>query len=201
MEKFVEIPTNSKSIFMRKAVYGVGLNDSNYQVQPIIESKQIRCPYYEVWRGMLQRCYDPKYQKKQPTYVGCTVCDSWLVFSSFKSWMEQQNWVGNQLDKDLLILGNKHYSPDTCMFVPSEVNSLLTDRRAKRGKYLLGVCFDSKNNKYVAQCSKKGKRIKIGRFLSELEAHQAYIVCKKQVIYEIANEQIKEALIKIASEY
>lgn len=40
-----------------------------------------------------------------------------------------ENWKphmeGWHLDKDILLKGNKVYSPETCAFVPAKINSLL----------------------------------------------------------------------------
>ena len=49
-----------------------------------------------------------------------------------------------QLDKDLLVKGNKVYNESTCVFLPKEINSVLTKSTASRGDYLIGVCW-SKN--------------------------------------------------------
>ena len=77
-----------------KLVSGVGINDADYEVQKytVVSGKRKRiwiCPYYITWTHMLQRCYSEKSQLKHPTYKGCTVCDEWLIFSNFKTWMEQ----------------------------------------------------------------------------------------------------------------
>lgn len=42
------------------------------------------------------------------------------------------------LDKDILVAGNKIYSPETCLFVPNRINSLLI-RGVKTGPLPLGV--------------------------------------------------------------
>lgn len=60
--------------------------------------------------------------KNKPTYEGCTVCDEWLYFSNFKKWFDENYIEGFQLDKDIIIRGNKVYSPQTCCFVPKEIN-------------------------------------------------------------------------------
>ena len=118
----------------RKLVCGVGNNDSDYVVtkfETIVVNGKLKqkliwvCPYYRVWKGMLERCYSIKYQESQPTYIGCSVTDEWLTFSAFKNWMEKQNFEGMQLDKDLLIEGNKVYSPETCVFVSGMVNNFI----------------------------------------------------------------------------
>lgn len=202
---FIEIPVNNHAKQMRKPIFGVGITDVEYQVQPLIDGKRQRCPYYRVWFDMLKRCYSSKYQEKQPTYTGCTVCTEWLLFSNFRKWMELQDWEGKQLDKDLLIQGNKLYAPETCIFVTHAINSLLTNCVVLKGKYVKGVSYDRVRNKYNAQCCINGKKKNLGYYLSELEAEEVYKACKKQVIVNIAYSQkdlkIQEALLKIASQY
>lgn len=138
----------------KKLVYGVGVNDADYAVQkfePIgyVGGKQKYklvwiCPYYRVWKHMLERGYSEKFQEKHPTYKGCSVSEEWLTFSNFKAWMKTQHWEGLQLDKDLLIEGNKVYSADTCVFVTPMVNSFVNDQGVKRGEWLIGVNWHKK---------------------------------------------------------
>lgn len=122
--KFIEIPANKRSLAMRRPVYGVGINDANYQITPIINGRQVMCPIYQAWSGMLERCYSGKYQAKKPTYIGCAVCNEWLTFSKFRAWMLKQDWQGKQIDKDIRVKGNKIYSAETCMFVTNKENSV-----------------------------------------------------------------------------
>ena len=89
---------------------------------------------YKLWQSLLQRCFDAKYQLRQPTYQDVTVCAEWLSFGNFLEWVNNEvdckgKPVGMALDKDLIIKGNKVYSPDTCSFVPKAVNALMTDRK------------------------------------------------------------------------
>lgn len=58
-----------------KLLYGVGINDSDYNTQSYVDGKQIICKYYSTWRDMLKRCYDPKTQARYLTYIGCAVCE------------------------------------------------------------------------------------------------------------------------------
>jgi len=97
---------------MKRLVHDVGVNDSCY-------GDALRCPFYSTWVSMLKRCYSKIYQEKNRAYIECAVFNEWLVFSVFKSWMEEQNWKENELDKDILFNGNKIYSPETCIFVYS----------------------------------------------------------------------------------
>ena len=141
---------------------------------------------------MLRLCYSPLYLKKNPSYVGCSVCDEWKIFSNFRSWMVQQNSEGRYLDKDILVRGNKLYSPDTCLFVPQEINNLLTVQN-KRGKnkenekFPVGV-YQVKNGKgYCAKISKYGQKVYLGSFSTPLKAYEVYRKAKGNYILEIAN--------------
>lgn len=104
-------------------IYNVGINDV-----PNIKKRNKRA--YDLWVGVLQRCYSESYHKKQPSYIGCTVCERWLTLSNFlKDLPKIENyefWKDNPskrvaLDKDLK--GNKHYSLESCTFVSQSTNS------------------------------------------------------------------------------
>ena len=106
----------------RKIVYGVAHNDYAGRIKE--NGKHIRS--YRSWISMLSRCYGEKELNNRPSYKGCSVCDEWLLFSNFKKWFDDptngyQN--GYCLDKDILIKGNKVYSPNTCCFVPNEIRA------------------------------------------------------------------------------
>jgi len=189
MNTFQEIPASKRSLSNRRLVYGIGINDAIYMISYKVNNTQVTCPYYSTWVGMLERCYCKKYHKKRPTYTDCRVCDSWLLFSNFKSWMNLQDWKGKQLDKDLLVRGNKIYSPETCIFVSSQVNSVLSDCKASRGIYLIGVTWDKSKNNFLAQCCIAGKQKILGRYSSEEEAHKVYIQHKQKVILDLINKQ------------
>ena len=78
---------------------------------------------YSTWLGMLVRCYDPKTQIRQPTYVGCSVAKEWQCFQTFATWFNEHYIDGYHLDKDIKVPGNKVYGPDTCMFVSRDENN------------------------------------------------------------------------------
>ena len=188
MIKFQEIPASKKSLTLRKLVFGIGINDASYVVQPIISGKKMICPYYKRWQAMLRRCYQSKCHEKQPTYIGCTTFTEWLTFSNFKSWMIDQDWEGMQLDKDLLVSGNKMYSPEFCIFIPSSLNKLLIDCAAARGDYPQGVSWHKKNGKFVAHCHANGKIKYLGCFSTPEAASTAYKIFKSSHIKEIAED-------------
>ena len=102
---------------------------------------------YRTWSDMLKRCYDPYYINKHLTYIDAYVCDEWHNFQNFAKWYEENYYECNNermnLDKDILIKGNKIYSPETCIFVTEKINKLFIKSDLTRGKYPLGV-----NEKY-----------------------------------------------------
>jgi hypothetical protein len=54
------------------------------------------------------------------------------------------------LDKDILVVGNRVYSPETCIFVPTRINNLFVTRESLRGDYPLGVKLSKcKKNMYT----------------------------------------------------
>ena len=192
MSSFIEMRASKKSLAFRKFIHGVGINDSSYMVSLIINGKTVHCPFYQVWWGMLGRCYSKKFQEKNPTYIGCTIAPEWLLFSNFKKWMEKQDWKLKEIDKDILIVGNKIYSPSTCIFVSSQVNSLLTNSAASRGQYPQGVSFDKDSSKYRARCSVNGKNKHLGRFNTIKEAEYEYLTFKSNLIKRTASEEEAE---------
>lgn len=148
------------------------------------------------WIGMLERCYSDKYQLKKPTYIDCSVDERWHNFQVFAEWFENNYTQGFELDKDILVKGNKVYSPETCCFVPREVNSLFTKRNSKRGDYPIGVRREG--NRYVARL---GGNIYLGIFDTIEEAFNAYKTAKELYIKEVADkwrsqitEQVYEAM-------
>ncbi len=205
----------------KKLVLGIGINDANYVIKETIELPEIdgirskkvllECPYYIKWYGMLQRCYSSKYQARKPTYKGCIVCDEWLRFSNFKSWMETQDWENKHLDKDLLVYQNKVYSPATCVFVPREINQFLPKSDASRGLYPLGVSYmikqkdrpSERSKPFISMISKNGASKFLGYYETPEQAHRAWQKAKIKQALEYCNEiddiRIKEGLIRVAN--
>ena len=141
---------------------------------------------------MLKRCYSDVYKKKKPTYEGCEVSDNFKSYEYFYEWCHKQigfSMDGFELDKDLLIKGNKFYSENTCVFIPSEINSLLTKCTASRGKHLIGVCWHNASKSFIAMVSKnKGQREHLGYFNTEIEAFKAYKTAKESFVKEQAEK-------------
>lgn len=142
---------------------------------------------YKSWTGMIKRVYNPHTEQMAITYKDCTVVNDWLRFENYLKWFEQQKvqpkW---QLDKDLLVPGNKIYGPDTCIFLPREINTFLTNRYNHRGLWPVGVTYHERLNKWQASCNVHGKSEYLGVFTSPEEAFATYKVRKEQVAKELA---------------
>ena len=181
---------NVKSHFT-PSVYGVGITG----LESTVDENGEKLDSYVCWNEMLKRCYSAKYQEKHPTYKGCYVCADWLYYPNFKKWYDKNYYEINnrtsQLDKDVLIKGNKIYSPDTCVFVPSFINSLFTKSQKTRGELPIGVSYHKTNKKYQAGLSifKDGKKTKkyLGCFNTVNEAFEVYKKAKEDYIKEVAD--------------
>ena len=186
-----------------KLIAGFGVNDADYNVYRYskLDGKlEWACPYYISWKGMVVRCYSEKALNKRPNYRGCSVCDDWVYFSNFKAWMEQQDWEGKQLDKDILIPKNKVYSPETCVFVDQKVNAFITENKKNKGKCPVGVNY-TKNMatlNYRAECWSVVEKVnkKIGCFATPEEAHLAWLAFKLEQAYILAAGQTDERVAK-----
>lgn len=170
-----------------KKVRGIGTNDANYQTQVygVKNGKRVClwvCPYYKTWSALLKRVTTYKTEPK--------VCDEWLNFSNFKAWMETQDWKGKELDKDVLSSTYPIYSPETCCFLPHNLNCLLKDNASYSDTYPLGVCspktltgskaFLMQVEKFVVDGSRKQKIAK--KFNTVQEAHSAWQMEKAKQI-------------------
>ena len=151
---------------------------------------------YSHWSLMFDRCYSQKWHSKHSEYIGCTICEDWHNYQNFAKWFEQNYYqVNNEkmhLDKDILVKGNKIYSPNTCVFVPERINYLFIKKDANRGKYPIGVSFRKDSNKFSTQISKiingNHKIFKLGSFNNPIDAFNKYKFEKEIYIKEVADE-------------
>ena len=140
---------------------------------------------YPIWGGIIRRCYDDKAQEKTPTYIDCSVDERWHNYQNFAKWYEENYVEGFHLDKDILIKGNKIYSPETCCFVPREINHWFREPRRVKSKDLTGIDI-LKNNKFQARfCTSIGRISK--NFNTFEEAFSYYKTKKEHKLKELAD--------------
>ena len=170
------------------SVFGVGIFGTKYP--STINGRNIK--EYVLWQRMLERCYSDGFKKKNPTYIDCEVSENFKSYEYFYEWCYKQIGFGVggfELDKDLLLKGNKVYSENTCIFIPAEINLLLIKRDASRGEHLIGVSWCKRDKAFVAQVSRnKGKPERLGYFKTEIEAFNAYKKAKEVFVKEVAEK-------------
>jgi len=179
-------------IISNKKVKGIGTKGMVY---PSRKDRQI-LDEYAVWQDMLWRCA-PEFLLLRPTYTGTTCSENFAYYPYFYEWCNKQKGFNNvdengkkwNLDKDILLKGNRLYHEDLCVFVPARINMLFVKSNKTRGDCPLGVHWDSGRGKFKAACSiGKNKGKFLGRFKSKEEAFQVYKTFKEALIKEVANE-------------
>ena len=168
-------------------VYKVGVMD----IPNELKRGQPNPREYSIWNGVRQRCYNENIRHLTPSYQEAEMSENFKRYSYFKDWCNKQigfDQDGWQLDKDILIKGNKIYSEDNCCFVPPEINTLILKADRIRGKYPIGVYEDKQAGKFKVRISVEGKQKHVGRYYCEKEAFYAYKVAKEQYIKEVANK-------------
>ena len=146
-----------------------------------------------IWSGMLERAYGEKYHTLQPTYKDVEVCENWKNLQIFSLWFHKNYINGWHLDKDIIVKNNKIYSPQTCAFVPREVNNLFTSRKNHRNNLPIGVSKDK--GTFRATSTQNKKQVYFGNYGTPEEAFYAYKKGKESYIKEVAEkwkEQIDE---------
>lgn len=186
------------------SVYGVGYYSTLTDVKMSYtrEGKKVNTPSYEVWLGILKRCYDTKSAGyKNYGGKGVSVCDEWKDFVKFDKWFRENHSEGLVLDKDILSGGfrGKCYSPQTCTFVPDSVNAFFTNSRRARGLYPVGVCrktTQSGKSRYIAQVGNLDDRQDyLGRFDTMHEAFMAYKVARENLAKVLAEREYSKGTI------
>lgn len=167
------------------AYYGVGyLGVGEYKV--FVGNKHT--PAYAAWHMMMHRVYSEEVHKIEPTYAECSVCSDWHDFQNFAEWYYKEpnsQTRGFQLDKDLMVLGNKVYGPTFCSFIPQEVNSLLNASDRSRGDLPQGVVKDGRM--FKARLGKGKTRVHLGNYPTEQQAFEVYKKAKEEYVKEVAN--------------
>ncbi len=198
----MEIKRQDKLQKREKLIHGWGVNDLDYKVrlrdnfineQGVIVKKDIWfCPAYLNWSGMIGRC------GRHKNYLDASVDSGWKHASEFKIWFDKNYVEGWQLDKDILISGNRVYSASTCAFVPAYLNSVLLLSNATRGEYPLGVSFYKfkhykRSKPFIAQCRNEslGTTYK-DYFHTAREAHLAWQKAKILSFESALNRYAKE---------
>ena len=168
-----------------RSVYDIGFVDNGTTWKDGKRTKE-----YQTWMNMFHRCYRGDRSTRLLSYVDCEVDEFFHSFGNFEKWVKDQKGFdqeGWHLDKDILVKGNRVYSPETCCFVPKEINLLFTKRSGRRGGYPIGVSRRNKGGGYQVQLSQFGKTY-MGTYNTSEEAFNAYKQAKEAYIKEVAEK-------------
>lgn len=156
-----------------KTIYGIGyLGEGKHH--PHAGNDGIQFEKYTAWQHMIGRCYCEEKRESHPAYAGCTVCEEWWNFQTFAEWYEENFYdLGDgtrmHIDKDVMVKGNKIYSPSTCIILPQRINMIFMQKEKKRDIDLPNAIYRCKTG---YQASYNGKSLGVFKTLeSAIEAH------------------------------
>ena len=158
--------------------------------------KGIMTPEYRLWNAMLNRCYNNTVNDKCLTYKGCSVSEDFKYLSKFKDWCRQQIGFNQKdskgrtfnLDKDILVKGNKVYSAETCCFVPHEINCALVTSGSRRGDMPQGITWNCTKTRYRARIQRGNVWESLGTYDTPEEAFAVYKPIKEAHIKSLADK-------------
>ena len=138
---------------------------------------------YSVWRSMLNRCYGNVNHATRRSYFDCSVHPDWRNFQEFAMWFEDNYIEGFELDKDLILQGNRIYNPYTCVFLHKTVNGFLASCKGSRGKYPIGCSYNKEHKIFESSGHNPitNKKKRLGYFKTPEECNLAWIEYKKEM--------------------
>lgn len=172
------------------SVYGIGTIGCKY---PSRENGKVS-KEYKAWNHIIERCFSKKYKEKHQTYECVTCCEEWLLYENFYEWLhEQENfnkWFNGErwaVDKDILVKGNKTYSPETCCLVPQNVNTLFIKNDINRGNLPIGI--SRVGDEFQTSCKNPftNKNVYLGKHSTIKEAFNIYKLYKEKAVKQVAN--------------
>ena len=170
-------------------VCGIGVTGNKYPTK--INRKHVA--EYVAWHNIISRSYNEKDKRKNPSYQNVACCEEWLNYENFYEWLHSQenfdkwlNGKGWAVDKDILVKGNKTYSPEYCCLVPQNVNSLFVKNDAVRSELPIGVIKSGTG--FQAHCNNPftHKYENLGTYQTTTEAFLMYKKQKEDIIKQVA---------------
>lgn len=127
-------------------------------------------------------------------YEGVSICASWKNFDNFRDWYLrnypehlEQKGIELNLDKDLLSGERKIYSPETCIFLPANVNRFISNKQKKNLSGITGVHYLKHRDRWRADITDPriqnnfGGLKTIGTFKTKEEAAEAYAKYRAEI--------------------
>jgi hypothetical protein len=142
---------------------------------------------YRTWYNMIHRC------NNQKGYKDVSICDEWSDFSNFLKWYNNQyKEDGWHLDKDILSNNGRVYSPQTCCFLPPDLNTFF--EKFKKAK---GFSYSKRYKKYESYCRDRGKYVHLGLFQTAAEARIAYLDYKRNLLEELVKPYLNKISVEL----
>lgn len=180
-----------KNPYLRSSVHGGYLGEGPYN------STGKYANIHKCWDDTRTRCYG-NHEGCNVSYIGVSVDPIWDNYQNFAEWAtnylkDMNPNVKYNIDKDILqwkVPNNeKIYSPETCCFIPEEINQALVNiqdpKRPTNSNKVLGV-FETANHKYAVRSRKDGKNATIGTYNTIEEASAVYKNYKETKIRDLA---------------
>lgn len=103
-------------------------NHKNYNLGKY--GKKKRKYLYDMYRDLVRRIITPNGKNEVDCYLEVSLDERWNTYEKFLDWVfgdpdNNFHWF-YQIDKDLLDQRSKVYGPDTCIFLPQQLNKALS---------------------------------------------------------------------------
>lgn len=146
---------------------------------------------YSTWGNVMERCYSSRYKAIKPSYADVVADPRFHHFQEFAEWAVRQaghDIFGWHLDKDIMVKGNRIYGPDTCVYVPWEINTIFSKVYKKKANNLPRGVFLDESGRYGTSLSIRGRPVHAGMHDTPEQAFMAYRAVKEARLKELANE-------------
>lgn len=156
-----------------------------------LNGKRFETRAYKLWRNVKRRTYaNGVTQRRHPTYVGVSLSENFENFQFFAEWCNMQvgyGVEGFELDKDLLVKGNRVYGEHTCVFLPKKINCALIRPSDRENGSFIGTSVSG--DKYAAFASDgNGATLRLGLYGTRWEAFLAYKQYKENYLKKLAED-------------
>lgn len=141
-----------------------------------------------MWRSMIARCFSKKWNRvrvpEQPRVI-----ENWFNFQNFAEWYYNQSGssLGNwELDKDIIVKGNRTYSPETCCLVPREINTAYPMSYSQGSR----VYYNSKDRYYRVNWRDESGKRSVKGFKTQEEAVDFKVLKTKERLQNLADKYV-----------
>jgi hypothetical protein len=183
----------------QKSILGIAAFGNAYKYDLFKYGDKKRKYLYDLYRDLIKRVYTPYNNAEVNAYKDGELDPRWDTYEKFLDWVfgDKTNnfqWF-YQLDKDLLKPGNKIYGPDTCIFLPQQLNKTLAF-----SKSVVNLCqgvSKTQSGKYRSRINSTLLKLshQFRATMSEAQSFLIYASGKRYILNIYADIFFKEKLI------